>query len=377
MSNTSVSRRHFLVGLGLAGGAGIVAGGGGLAAVQAASDSSSSASTPGAIPFRDTHQAGITTAQQENLHIVALDVLSKDKAELKDMLTQWTAMAERMTQGLPAAEEDSSSEYAVPKDSGEAQDLDAQNLTITIGYGPSLFDRRFGLQERKPAQLKPLPTFPGDQLKEELCDGDIVIQACADDPQVAVHAVRNLIRAGSGTVEVRWSQLGYGRASSTNQEQSTPRNLFGFKDGTRNIHSLETADLDAHVWSSEEGWMKGGSYLCARRIPMLLEIWDRQILGEQQATFARYRHSGAPSGSRTIQRRNSIPSPSILYWGRSRRSPPTLTSSSRTRTTTTASGCCAAPITSSRDPITSGTSRRGCSSSPLSQNRKRASSQFR
>lgn len=296
MSNTSVSRRHFLVGLGLAGGAGIVAGGGGMAAVQAASDSSSSASTPGAIPFRDTHQAGITTAQQENLHIVALDVLSKDKAELKDMLTHWTAMAERMTQGLPAAEEDSSSEYAVPKDSGEAQDLDAQNLTITIGYGPSLFDRRFGLQERKPAQLKPLPTFPGDQLKEELCDGDIVIQACADDPQVAVHAVRNLIRAGSGTVEVRWSQLGYGRASSTNQEQSTPRNLFGFKDGTRNIHSSETADLDAHVWSSEEGWMKGGSYLCARRIPMLLEIWDRQILGEQQATFARYRHSGAPLG---------------------------------------------------------------------------------
>lgn len=290
----SVSRRRFLTGLGLSAGAGVIAGSGGLAAIQAAGVTPDTA--PAAVPFRGAHQAGITTAQQENLHIVAVDVISKDKNDLKNMLSQWTTMAERMTQGLPAADEDSASEYAVPKDSGEAQDRGAQNLTITIGYGPSLFDDRFGLRDRKPKQLDPLPTFPGDQLRRELCDGDIVIQACADDPQVAVHAVRNMVRAGSGTVEVRWSQLGYGRASSTSQEQATPRNLFGFKDGTRNIHSSETEDLDTYVWSSEDGWMQGGSYLCARRIRMLLEVWDRQNLGEQQATFARYRHSGAPLG---------------------------------------------------------------------------------
>ena len=29
---------------------------------------------------------------------------------------------------------------------------------------------------------------------------------------------------------------------------------------------------------------------------MLLETWDRTALGEQEATFGRYRHSGAPIG---------------------------------------------------------------------------------
>lgn len=287
---TKFSRRSFLTGIG----AGAVMGGGGAVAFNAISDETEQ---PQPIPFRDAHQAGITTAQQENLHIVAFNVLTKDRNELKKMLSEWTVMSERMTKGQPAADVDFKNDYEVALDSGESQDLGIQDLTITIGYGPSLFDDRFGLKEQKPERLKQLPTFPGDQLKQELCDGDIVIQACANDPQIAVHAVRNLVRAGSGTVEVRWSQLGYGRASSTSTEQSTPRNLFGFKDGTRNIHSSEHGDLDKFVWSDEPGWMAGGSYMCARRIRMLLELWDRQVLGEQQATFARYRQSGAPLGT--------------------------------------------------------------------------------
>ncbi|MGY1640287.1 Dyp-type peroxidase domain-containing protein [Geodermatophilus sp. SYSU D00703] len=37
-----------------------------------------------------------------------------------------------------------------------------------------------------------LPAFPGDQLDPARSGGDLCIQACANDPQVAVHAVRNL-----------------------------------------------------------------------------------------------------------------------------------------------------------------------------------------
>ena len=47
---------------------------------------------------------------------------------------------------------------------------------------------------------------------------------------------------------VRWSQLGFGRTSTTSTSQSTPRNLFGFKDGTANVKAEETAALDEHVW---------------------------------------------------------------------------------------------------------------------------------
>ena len=78
--------------------------------------------------------------------------------------------------------------------------------------------------------------------------GDIGVQACANDPQVAVHAVRNLARVGFGTVAVRYSQLGFGRTSSTTREQVTPRNLMGFKDGTNNLKAEDTGGLDQNVW---------------------------------------------------------------------------------------------------------------------------------
>ena len=75
-----------------------------------------------------------------------------------------------------------------------------------------------------------------------------MVQACADDPQVAMHAIRNLTRAAFGTARVRWSQLGFGRTSATSRAQLTPRNLFGFKDGTANIMAEESEELEKQVW---------------------------------------------------------------------------------------------------------------------------------
>ncbi|WP_278259156.1 Dyp-type peroxidase [Nocardioides convexus] len=130
-------------------------------------------------------------------------------------------------------------------------------------------------------------------------DGDICIQACADDPQVAVHAIRNLVRIGFGTTAVRWSQLGFGRTSTTSTSQSTPRNLFGFKDGTANIKAEEREALDQHVWvapgdDARAGWLAGGSYLVTRRINMTIEVWDRQSLDAQEQFVGRTKGSGAP-----------------------------------------------------------------------------------
>ena len=74
------------------------------------------------------------------------------------------------------------------------------------------------------------------------------MQACADDPQVAVHAIRNLSRIAFGSAAMRWSQLGFGRTSSTSTAQATPRNLFGFKDGTANLKAEDPASVEKHVW---------------------------------------------------------------------------------------------------------------------------------
>ncbi len=114
-----------------------------------------------------------------------------------------------------------------------------------------------------------------------------------------MHAVRNLARVGFGVVAVRWSQLGFGRTSSTSTTQATPRNLFGFKDGTRNIKAEDPAALSEFVWvdpQDDQAWMAGGSYLVARRIRMLIEPWDRTTLHEQERVFGRTKGTGAPLG---------------------------------------------------------------------------------
>src|SRR4029079_9615720 len=133
-------------------------------------------------------------------------------------------------------------------------------------FGPTLFrdgagKDRFGLAARTPAALAPLPAFQGDTIDPNISAGDICVQACANDPQVAVHAIRNLARIGMGVVTVRWSQLGFGRTSSTSTSQATPRTLFGFKDGTANLKAEETDRLNEHLWvraGDGPDWMTGG-----------------------------------------------------------------------------------------------------------------------
>jgi deferrochelatase/peroxidase EfeB len=123
------------------------------------------------------------------------------------------------------------------------------------------------------------------------------VQACADDPTVAFHAVRNLARIARGGAVLRWSQLGFGRTSSTQSRQSTARNLQGFKDGTNNLHGDDTSAMNRFVWVGAEEpatWFRGGTYLVARRIRMLIETWDRSSLGDQEETIGRFKASGAP-----------------------------------------------------------------------------------
>jgi deferrochelatase/peroxidase EfeB len=296
-----LNRRKFLVNAGVAGGALAVGGVGGFIAGQDDEASASSLTGTGIIPFHGTYQAGITTPQQDRLHFAAFDVITKDKNQLRGMLVAWSEAAARMTQGLPAAKP-ATNVYAPPTDTGEAVGLAPSRLTVTIGFGPTLFKKngrdRFGIASQMPAALKPLPALPADDLIDAISNGDICVQACADDPQTAFHAVRNLARIGRGTVAMRWSQLGFGRTSSTSSAQETPRNLLGFKDGTNNIKSEEGPDvLDKQLWVQKgDGpeWMTNGSYLVSRRIRMLIEVWDRNSLVDQEDTIGRKKESGAP-----------------------------------------------------------------------------------
>ena len=254
------------------------------------------------VEFFGEHQAGIATPQQDRLHFASFDLNASEADEVRDLMRAWTEAAARMSAGKPVGGENSDA-FVPPEDTGEAQDLTAGRLTVTLGFGPTLFEKngedRFGFAYRKPAPLQPIPDLPGDNLDPDLSGGDLCVQACADDPQVAFHAVRNLARIGRGAAVIRWSQLGFGRTSSTSSAQKTPRNLMGFKDGTNNIRAEDEEAMDRYVWVGEgPEWMLGGTYLVARRIRMLIEIWDRSPLLEQEQTIGRHRASGAPLGKK-------------------------------------------------------------------------------
>ncbi|MGY1749996.1 iron uptake transporter deferrochelatase/peroxidase subunit [Modestobacter sp. SYSU DS0511] len=306
-----LSRRRFF-GLAGAGTAGVVVAGATGGYLGRATAERPAVSTPpdvsAAVRFTGAHQAGITTPAQDRLHFVAFDVVTDDRAELVALLRAWTAAARRMTAGQDAGEVGAvGGPDDVPDDTGEALGLPASGLTLTVGFGPTLFTTadgvdRFGLAARRPAPLAELPAFPGDAIDPAISGGDLCVQACANDPQVAVHAVRNLIRLGAGVVRVRWSQLGFGRTSSTSSAQATPRNLFGFKDGTDNLKAENAAAIERFVWVADgdpgADWLAGGSYLVTRRIRMLVETWDGETLAEQEASVGRTKGAGAPLGAR-------------------------------------------------------------------------------
>ncbi len=288
----AVSRRRLLggvAGLGLLGASGA-------ALTSCAHDTDTAPTAQQAVAFYGSHQAGITTDVQDRLAFAAFDVTATRREDLVDMLKTWTAAAEAMSRGVMVPG-DSHAGAVPPADTGEAVGLSPARLTVTVGFGPTLFDERFGLAPRRPATFTALPALPGETLDPACTGGDIAIQACADDPQVAFHAVRNLARLGRGAVVTRWTQLGFGRTSVTGTAQETPRNLMGFKDGTRNIRSDDSAALNKHVWVGAEAgqeWMRGGSYLVARRVRMFVETWDRDVLRDQEAVFGRAKYTGAP-----------------------------------------------------------------------------------
>jgi deferrochelatase/peroxidase EfeB len=292
------SRRNFLA---AAGGLGLLAAKAGLGSslARAATPAVPTAAEQGdgrIEPFFGRHQGGIVTTQQRHTYFAAFDLIAPGRDDLVKMLRSWTEATARMTRGQTAAPVEADPGKPAT-DSGEAIGLSPARLTVTFGFGPGLFVKdgqdRYGLAAQRPAALVDLPKFNGDQLIEARTGGDLSIQACADDPQVAFHAVRQLARLASGAAQIRWVQTGF----VPDDTQETPRNLMGFKDGTQNPKDLE---LEKAVWVGPEGpdWMRGGSYQVVRRIRIALEHWDGTEIDFQEQVIGRKKDSGAPLGGK-------------------------------------------------------------------------------
>jgi deferrochelatase/peroxidase EfeB len=272
--------------------------------------------------FWGTHQGGIATRQQANTYFAAFDLVTAKRDDVVKLLQTWTAAAARMATGQTAqplekgmkplaarghsdaAQPTSDDAYEKPDtgeqavDSGEALGLPPARLTTTFGFGATLFIKdgvdRYGLVQHRPEALIDLPRFNGDQLVAERTGGDLCVLACAEDPQVAFHAVRQLARLAYPAAKMRWAQTGF---LPRYRNKETPRNLMGFKDGTLNVPAGDRALMDQFVWVGDEGnWMKRGSYVVVRPIRIALEHWDRMNLKFQEQVVGRRKQSGAPLG---------------------------------------------------------------------------------
>jgi deferrochelatase/peroxidase EfeB len=291
------SRRRFLGWVGAAG-LGAAAGIGG-ATIAERSSEIADAEDEQVVSFFGEHQAGITTPRQAHLLFASLDVVDESRATIGALFRYWTGAAASMTRGGSVSARGDA--QGVVWDTGEAAGLGPSRLTITFGVGPTLFAKdgidRLGLQPARPAALADLPSFEHDALDPAASGGDLCIQACADDAQVAVHAVRELLRLGHGLVRVRWSQPGFVPRDPTG---ATPRNLLGFKDGTANIDARDDHALRRFVWVGSEGpeWLRGGTILVARRVNVRIDRWDGSTLAEQEAVVGRRKASGAPLSGR-------------------------------------------------------------------------------
>ena len=310
-SRPGLGRRALLLRGGLAVGVGAVAGGLGTGLAERAS-ADSGPSLAAAEPFWGAHQSGIVTDTQQHTVLAAFDFNTEAKSDVVALLKSWTQLAAQITAGqtvtvpiyTPGASAGSdayadATDDSTTDDSLEAYGLGPARLTLTVGFGRSLFldsagRDRFGIANQLPDALVALPHFSGDQLTASDSDGDLYLQACADDPQVAFHAVRSIARIAPDVATLRWTQLGF----SPSNTGGTPRNLMGFKDGTVNSNAHPPTNLDTVLWAGTEGpaWMRGGSYLVYRRIRMALEHWDRLAPTQQEEVIGRQKLDGAPLG---------------------------------------------------------------------------------
>ncbi|MQY13841.1 Dye-decolorizing peroxidase [Streptomyces sp. RB5] len=284
-----VTRRRLLGTATATGAAGLVAGGTGVTAVlRDTGDESVPLTTVGAtrVPFHGTHQAGITTPLQAAGHLAAFDLTpGAGRKQAAALLRRWSRTAARLTAGEPASD----------GDTGIALDAGPSSLTVTFGFGHTFFDRT-DLTARRPAALAPLPPFSADALDARRSDGDLWVQIGADDPLVAYHALRAVLRDAGETATLRWQTRGFNRTPGATAEPRTARNLMGQVDGTNNPTPADD-DFAARVFVPAAGqpdWMANGSYAVFRRIRMLLDRWETLPLERQERVIGRRKSDGAP-----------------------------------------------------------------------------------
>ena len=270
------------------------------AATSLGRDSADERDADASCPFYGAHQAGIATPAQDRLVFGAFDLTLDDAAELRELLRAWTAAARAHDRRASRSAGVAASREAPPVDTGEAVGLPAGAADrhrsasgpacSTNGFGLAGRAARAALRAARPAArrraragaLRRRPLRPGLRRRPA---GRVPRR-----PQPRAHRARR----GGAALDRSSASAARRRPRST---QATPRNLHGLQGRHEQPHGRRRRRDGAHVWVGDDEpqrWLRGGTYLVARRIRMLIETWDRTSLGDQEQTIGRVKTSGAP-----------------------------------------------------------------------------------
>ncbi|MFD8826129.1 Dyp-type peroxidase [Streptomyces sp. NPDC059605] len=203
-------------------------------------------------------QPGITTVQPAHVLLLAHDLSPAGPSveDVRRVLSHW--WADQASRPVPG-------------------------VTPTVAVGPALY-RKLGLTA--PPRLKDLPSFPRDRLEPRHGGGDIILQICGPTAAACDRAATRLTARAAGILVPRWQQPGFLPPRPAGQ---TPRNLFGFKDGTENPTGDE---LTRWIWHDD-----GSTFLVYRRIHMNTDTFTTLPPTRQEQIIGRHRTTGAPLGT--------------------------------------------------------------------------------
>lgn len=283
-----LGRRAFLIGAGT-GTAVTAATASGINMASLRTDKAPDQASPPVVDFHGANQAGIyrPAVQQAQAGFASFKILARSRAELKALLQTLTIKGSRLATGWAVG--------APPASSGVmGEDVPADSFTITVGLAGSVFDNpAYGLTDKKPVGLTPMKVFPNDVPDPAWTGGDLILQLCAESTDMIHYALRDIIRATRGLMQLQWKINGF---HSAPRPTGSPRNLFGYKDGIVNPTPEESL-----VWitkdSGQPDWAVGGTFLVVRLIRMRVEVWDGVRQAKQDNIIGRHRTTGAPLGA--------------------------------------------------------------------------------
>lgn len=229
----------------------------------------------------ETHQAGIVTPTPAATQVIALTLKpATDVDALARLMRVWSTDIAAMVAG-----------EQIPGDTAPEMAQANTSLTVTVGYGPRVFDFP-QTRAKRPAGFMQIPAMRHDKLDPVWTGGDLVLLVAADDPTTVAYCAHRLVRDAESFARLAWVQHGSWRGTDAHGSPLTGRNLFGQVDGTAN---LKGADADPVLWPDTDlEWFAGGTQLVVRRIEMKLDTWDQLVRDQQEAVIGRNLTNGAP-----------------------------------------------------------------------------------